>query len=288
MTPFLFAAAASGGGGGGGNFGIVTGFTFRTSPISTVTTFVVEWPWAQAATAIGAWQSWAPHAPDALFSVCNLSASGGVARVTVVGQFVGTKAQLGNLLSPLASAGAPIRMGSVERSYIDAVEMWAGCTSLDECHLAPHGGLGRATFAAKSDYARTLLPAAAIAKIVAAIPQAPVRGGLLLDSYGGAINRVPRQATAFAHRDALFSFQYSAHWDAPAQAVPSITWLRGFYAAMRPYVSGEAYVNFIDPDLAGRPAAYYGANLQQLVAVKQKYDPQNVFRFKQSIPTTLS
>ena len=275
-------------GGGGGNFGIVTGFTFRTSPVSTVSTFVVEWPWSQAAAAIEAWQGWAPHAPDALFSVCSMSSTGGSAKISVVGQFLGPKTQLTPLLSPLASTGAPTRVGSVERTHLSAAEMWAGCTSLPECHLAPQGKLGRSTFAAKSDYARRPLPAAAIAKIVAAIPRAPVRGGLLLDSYGGAINRVPKAATAFVHRDALFSLQLSAHWDAPGQAAASIAWLRGFSTSMRSYVSGQAYVNYIDPDLGRNLRPYYGSNLRRLVAVKKAYDPGNLFRFAQSIPTTLA
>ena len=62
-------------GGGGGNFGIVTELTFATHPVSTVSTYSIEWPWAQAATALAAWQQFAPHAPDALFSVLDLIAT---------------------------------------------------------------------------------------------------------------------------------------------------------------------------------------------------------------------
>ena len=66
-------------------------------------------------------------------------------------------------------------------------------------------------------------------------------GIILLDSYGGAINRVKKDATAFVHRDALFSMQYLAYWDASAPAEPNLRWLSNFYAAMRPYVSPFAY-----------------------------------------------
>ena len=268
-------------GGGGGNFGIATQYAFRTAPISSVATFVVEWPWAQARTVISAWQAWAPHAPDELFSVCNVSSA---PSIHVSGQLIGSTTRLRALLGPLVSAGTPTSVRLTQRRFLEAAEYWAGCGPVSECHLEPLGGLTRATFAAKSDYVRRPLPAAATTTIVQAVQRAPVRGSLLLDSYGGALNRVPKEATAFVHRDSLCSLQYLAAWDASGDGPASIAWLRSFYAAMRPYVSGEAYVNYIDPDLSGRPQAYYGQNLPRLVSIKRRYDPANVFRFRQSIP----
>jgi hypothetical protein len=142
-------------GGGGGNFGIVTRLVFRTHPVGQVATYALEWPWSDAAKVVQAWQKLAPHAPDGLFSVLNLNAvAGGHARITSAGQFFGSADRLRELVKPLANAGAPTRFTVTSRSYIDAQEMWAGCSgTIAECHLPPQGHLGRSTFKGKSSFA---------------------------------------------------------------------------------------------------------------------------------------
>ncbi len=93
-------------------------------------------------------------------------------------------------------------------------------------------------------------------------------GGLLLDAYGGAINRVPRAATAFVHRGAAFLGQYFATLPQGASSAvtqANRTWLTAFWRSMRSEASGFAYQNYIDPDLADWRHAYYGANLERLV-----------------------
>src|SRR6266540_3756400 len=263
-------------GGGGGNFGIVTSFVFETHPVSNVSTFYITWPWSSAARVVRAWQSFAPHASRSLFSVCILSGSSSGSRsVSAQGQFFGSLSALRRLLRPLLVGGASLSIK--QRSYIDAVMYYANCSSLSQCRVLP-----RETFKAKSDYCLKPLSGKGISTLLDWIPRTPGGTSVILDSYGGAINAVPKAATAFAHRDALFSMQYYQGWGGSGTAA-NLSFIRSFYKAMRPFVSGYAYVNYIDPDLTNWPHAYYGSNYPRLVKVKRKYDPHNIFNFPQSI-----
>jgi FAD/FMN-containing dehydrogenase len=273
-------------GGGGGNFGVVTSFRFRIHPVGQASYFVLTWPWESAGDVVAAWQRFAPRAPDGLFSVCRLATGPAQPTVQAFGQFFGSEAVLAALLKPMLDvAGASLVTGT--SAYIDLMKRWAGCKtlSLDQCHLGPSGSLSRERFAAKSDYVGKRLPAAGIATLGAWLEKRQGHGGgaAILDSYGGAINRVAPGATAFVHRRELFSIQYYAAIADAAGDEAALAWLRGFRTAMQPFVSGFAYQNYIDPDLADWPKAYYGSNYARLRDVKSEYDPEDVFRFAQSV-----
>jgi FAD/FMN-containing dehydrogenase len=273
-------------GGGGGNFGIVTSFVFRTFQVGNVATFFVEWPWSEAQAAVNAWQRWAPYAPDALFSDCVLSTESGGPVVRASGQFFGSASQLRSLLGPLL-VGQPTEVDVVEQTYMDAVMYWAGCTgTVKQCHLTPQGTLPRATFKATSDYAAKPLPSGGIQTLVQRIEQRQKQGAgigaIVLDSYGGAINHVAPTATAFVHRKMLFGLQYGAYWSGNDGGT-GIQWVKNLRQAMQRYVTGAAYVNYIDPAVPNWAAAYYGSNYQRLQTIKKQTDPKNVFHFPQSI-----
>ena len=262
-------------GGGGGNFGIVTRFVFRSHPADEVATYSLAWQWADAKRVVQAWQSLAPHAPDGLFSVLNLSAvAGGSASITSGGQFYGSEAALRSLLAPLVNAATPTHFTTATRTFLGAVH-----------YFGPVGG--RSTFGAKSGIGNALLSSPGIDALLSQIDAKRSAGSgsgiVLLDSWGGAINRVPKSRTAFVHRNALFSLQYLTYWSPGAAAAPNLGWLRRAHAAMKPYVSPFAYQNYIDPELANWQHAYYGTNLPRLRQVKRKYDPHNVWHFRQSI-----
>lgn len=281
-------------GGGGGNFGIVTQLTLRTHRALGGSWFRITWPWSSAGAAVAAWQAFAPHAPDSLTSVLSLGTGGsGPPTVSAAGQFFGSPAALRRLLRPLLRVGgASLSVGGA--SYMALMLRWAGCLgqSLAACHTQgtrPGGTLARAAFVAKSDYVDMPLPARARATMIDWVERRSRTpslgsGALLLDAYGGAVNRVKPDATAFVHRDQLFSIQYLAYYGGAAAGRASKAWVRGVHGALRPYVSGSAYQNYIDPDLGSWQRAYYGSNLARLREVKRRYDPDFRFRFRQGIP----
>jgi FAD/FMN-containing dehydrogenase len=270
-------------GGGVESYGVVTKLLFRTHPVGIVTTVNLEWPWSEATKAILAWQGFAPSAPDALSCVLPLSppaTAGAPPRISLNGQVFGTRDEALAILRPLTDVVPPMKVTAVQRPFIVAVHYFAG------------GNPPRRSYAAKSNYGLKPLPAAALDVIVGAV-EAAARDRRLastevaLFAHGGAINRVGRDATAFVHRNALFSIRYTAFWDAPAgTTAANRAWLRSTHAAMQPYVTG-AVTNYADPDLVDWRTAYYGSHLKRLVAVKRRYDPGNLFRFAQSIPTRL-
>jgi FAD/FMN-containing dehydrogenase len=272
-------------GGGGGNFGIVTSLTFQAHRAAGAAWFFIRFPWSQAREAMAAWQRFAPHAPPALTSICTLGTTGGSGSpsITALGQYFGSESALRNLIRPLSRIdGASVSTGS--STMLSLALRWAGCLdeSVSACRDSP-----RASFYAKSDYFDEPLPARGRQTMIDWIERrqrtpSAGSGALIMDAYGGAYNRPAADATAFVHRDMLFSLQYGAYFT--GNGTPSRQWINGVWRALRPYVSGQAYQNYIDPQLTTWRQAYYGSNLARLREIKAQVDPDFMFRFKQAIP----
>jgi FAD/FMN-containing dehydrogenase len=288
-------------GGGGGNFGVVTSFTFATHALARLTAFSLSWPWSRADDVLKAWQTWAPNAPAPLWSSCRLRwIPGSGPSVSVSGAWSAAPAGLAGHLDQLASAVGSAPTRSVRTmSYLDAEMYFAGCSgfAVDDCSLTVDGGrLSRQGSLAKSDFFDRAIPNAVIGKLLGRIEArggAPALsshgGGVLFDAWGGKIAQTAPNATALPHRHAHFLAQEFVTFGSLTQAELTANrhWLHALWQTLRPAASGFAYVNYIDPDLTGWLHAYYGANLARLVEVKRTYDPQDAFRFAQSIPTSL-
>jgi FAD/FMN-containing dehydrogenase len=286
-------------GGGGGNFGVATSFTFRTQALRRIWLFFLGWPWSSADKVMHGWQEWAPHAPNALWSNLHASAafSGGSPSISVGGTYVGTASGLSALLGDLYhSVGSnPSSVFSREQSYRSAMLVEAGCSTIpiNACHTGAGGQLPRVPSYAKSDFFHKPLDTAAISTMLSGIEKIPgiegTSGGagtIALDACGGAMNSVRPRDTAFCHRDALYVAQYSTVWTSPGASggvANQHAWLRSYYNSMHPHANGQAYQNYIDPELKDWETAYYGENYPRLTRIKARYDPDNLFTFPQSI-----
>jgi len=289
-------------GAGGGNFGVVTSFTFSSHALAGITAFSLSWPWSDAEDVVAAWQTWGPGAPAALWSSCRTRwIPGAGPTVSVSGAWSSSPSALASHLDELAAASrhAPSR-STVTMSPLDAAKYFGGCSSysIDECRLTEQGGrLAREGSLAKSDFFDRAIGAAVVRAALdlidsrgSAAALAPQTAGVLFDAWGGRIAAVAPDATAFPHREAAFLAQEFVTFHGPitdATLAANDRWLTTLWRALRPAASGFAYVNYIDPELRGWLHAYYGDNLTRLVDAKRRYDPDDVFRFAQSIPTTM-
>jgi len=251
--------------GGGGSFAVVTAVQLRTRRLRRAAWFFAAFPENARAEALAVWDDIAPGAPPALTSICTLTASGAGA----FGQFLGPETALRRLVAPLARIGG-VRFSAGTGEFLDLQRRWAGCAE---------GGCGsvpRSSFDAASLYVARRLSARARRAFLAAAD-----GGatLILDAYGGAINAVPADATAFVHRDARFSVQILAYGP-PGVARRRV---RRAHALIAPFGNGEAYQNYADLALRSPRSAYYGANLERLRAVKRAVDPEGRFAPAQGV-----
>lgn len=287
-------------GGGGGNFGVTTSFTLRTQQLSGLVVFFLQWPFTAASRVIDAWQSWAPTGPHELWSNMHLSSGfrgGPGPTISVGGTWLGTVNGANNkAINPLVNmiGVTPSFRSATRMNFLDAMLYEAGCfgKTVPQCNTMPSGQLPRVPSFAKSDFFSKRLPPAGIRAAINAIERAggvsgPSGGGaaIAFDALGGAVNQVRPQDTAFVHRDALWDIQYSTSWNAGATfgVGNAHAWLRGAYTDVHKYANGQAYQNYIDPDLKNWRQAYYAGNFARLLRIKHRYDPTNLFHFPQSI-----
>ena len=106
------------------------------------------------------------------------------------------------------------------------------------------------------------------------------------DTYGGQIGRIPENATAFPHRNAMFVIQYLSYWEKDEDADKNIRWIEQFRNSMLPYTRG-AYRDYVDSLIADWPTAYFGENLAGLMDVKKKIRPRESVSLRAKHPIIL-
>ncbi len=216
------------------------------------------------------WQDLAPSADDRLGSVF-IASSKAAGAINLNGMFIGSEeARLRDLLRPLLELGKP-KVTIQTMPYLDA---WYHFALPDD---PPHNDKFSSVWVYNS------LPSEAIETVLSFLTDAPnAEANIWCLNWGGAVGRIPTDATAFFHRRARYYIEWDATWKNASEEKEAIAWIERFRVAMGPYVNGS-YINVPDSSINDL-RTYYGDNLARLQEVKRKYDPENVFRFEQSIP----
>ncbi len=256
-NPDLFWALR---GGGNGSFGVVTKFNFRTSVVGTVSKFAITWKKqvAQAAKIVLAWQEWLDTLPSAVTCTLHLTKEpGGLIQVHIAGLSIDTQSKLVSELKRLQNlAGSADTQSTNTLTFARAAAIFNGGGPAYESVLMK----------AKSDYVTGPMSEQAALALLGGLQKASGEIAVLCDSYGGAINKVASDASAFVHRGTTkYLMQYFMQWEDAAATETNIAMMRTLYAAMRPYVSGACYVNYCDLDL--------GEGLRQSLLGRQPASP---------------
>jgi FAD/FMN-containing dehydrogenase len=265
--------------GGGGNFGVATRFQYRLHPVDSATGGMLILP--ATPETIASFIAAAEEAPDELSTIANVVPAPPLpfvpeehrGRLVVMAMLLhaGPSEAGQRALAPFRALAAPIvdllRPMSYEETY------------------PPENGM-RPLVAARTMFVDTVDRGAA-AEILAQLGTSGARMPVAqLRVLGGAMARVPAEATAFAHRGRRILVNLAAVYATRDEAHVHEAWLADAAASLR-QGDDDAYVNFLGDEGPERVrAAYPGWTWERLTAVKRRYDPENLFRVNQNVPPT--
>ena len=274
--------------GGGGNFGIVTSFEYQAYPLGPqVTAGIVIHPMEKASEVVGFFREFSAGAPEELCCLLTLRLAPAapflpkeVHGKPIVGIAVchsGSPEDGERAIRPLKEFGDPL-------GDIIAPKPFVVHQTLFDVAMAP----GRHYYW-KSEYLPEFSEAAGGVLMDHAAKITSPHSSILLFQLGGALARFGETDTPAGNRNAAYVLNVAASWEDSEQTDEQVTWARGCWSAMQQFSTGGVNVNFLTGEEGNQRvlAAYGAANYERLVGLKNKYDPQNMFRLNQNIPPSV-
>jgi FAD/FMN-containing dehydrogenase len=263
--------------GGGGNFGVVTSFEYRLHPVTSVLAGMVIHPMDKAKEVLRFYRDFARSSPDEVISAAALMTSQeGVPVAAIAVSYIGDIAAGEAALAPVRRFGAPLVDTIGPTSYVELNSM------LDAA--VPYGGVQRYW---KSSFLKELGDDLLDIFVTRSAKLLSPMSMVLFFHMHGAATRIDRNETAFGLRQDQWDYDVISQWTDPAETAQHVQWTRDFWNAVEPFATGEVYVNHLDAEEATRIRAAYGGHYDRLVALKNKYDPTNLFRLNQNIRPTV-
>ncbi len=260
--------------GGGGNFGVVTSFEYQLHPVDSMLGGLVIYPFHEAASVLRAYHEFTAQAPDEVGSLATLATlPDGTRAVVLLLGYNGLMHEGERVLKPLRSLATPIADTVAPIRY-------TALQSIVEQFNPP----GMRNYW-KTSYVNDL-GAGAVDMVIERYRQVPSpQSHVVLYTLGGAVGRVPADATAVSYRDARHILLWVGMWESAEADETNRTWVRESWAAAETFASGGFYPNYDAETSPERTAAAFGAvKFQRLAALKAKFDPANLFRLNQNVP----
>jgi len=268
--------------GGSGNFGVVTSFEFQLHPVGVVLGGAALYPVEQAREALELYREVTDGAPDELTTYAIFLTGPpapflpepfhGQPLIALAACWVGGHAEGERVLKPFREFGPPIVDLFQPMPYPIIQSMF------DES--APHGR----SYYIKGQTGGTLTDELIDVVLEHAARMPRPFSELHLAHLGGAVARVPEEATAYSPRDGEHALIFISGWYEPEAGDECVKWVRGLSDATTPYAKG-VYVNFLEDEGDERIRFAYGSEEKyaRLVELKRKWDTENLFRLNQNI-----
>ena len=270
--------------GGGGNFGIVTSFEYKLHRVGPeILGGAVVWRAEDTAQVLDFYRSFSAKTPRETTCVAVLRIAppapwlpAEIHGKPIIAVFVchsGNIEEGEAILAPLRSLGKPVADIITRRPYTQMQSL------LDATQ--PKGR----RYYWKSNYLSEIKPEA-IAVVVEHAARIPSpHTAIVFFQLEGALGELPADHSPAGNRDTAYVLNITSSWEKAADDAVNQRWARDCFAAAAPYSTGGTYINFLNEE-EGRErieAAYGRENLERLAALKQKYDPENLFRHTKSV-----
>jgi FAD/FMN-containing dehydrogenase len=261
--------------GGGGNFGVVTSFEFTLHPMQRqVIGGLMVFPLSEAKRVLSFYSEYEAVAPDELYLSCVVVSNPQLSGVGFQGCYSGPMNKAEEILAKIRGAGSkPVLDTFVP---IDYVALQRSGDS-DEPRA-----IGSYT---KTGYVKKISPQLIDAMITGLEPHPERSTTVGFQHCGGAISRVANNATAFPHRDIHATSLLLVDWPAQIDPTKHIAWLKQYWDAILPHTDGF-YTNDVIEESQKQIDENYLGNYARLLALKNKYDPTNLFRLNANVVPT--
>lgn len=272
--------------GGGGNFGVITSFTFKLHPIDTIYGGPMLYELGEAAEVMKWYRDLIKTAPEELngfFAFLTVPPGPPFPEHLHFKKMCGIVWAYAGALSNAEEIFKPIR--AFKKPALDLVGPipHPALQSMFDGLYVP--GL---QWYWRADFVKELSDEAIAQHLHFANALPSMHSTMHLYPINGAASRHSKTETPWSYRDATWAQVMVGVDPDPANNDKIIAWTKSYYDALHPHSAGGAYVNFLMDEGEERVKATYGENYKRLVAIKDKYDPDNLFRVNQNIRPSIT